>query len=613
MAHTYLYADELKVNSIVFAFGPSGGGQAVAILGRGFVSGAGVTFNGTPATGVTVANSSTIYCTTPAGTPGSATVRVTNPDATFDDLVDGYLYQSATGRFVTTGVGPIRRQPSISIQDTLGQAKVCTFTAETEPLGEQDVQLVLSGHSLFAGTVEDKVAHVDGDSTNTVWDVTVIDYTTRLNSRRPFGVYNDVSVSTIVSGLGAAYAPEFTFHVEGALPHATITIDGSQDFTAVLGTLASLAGGGHFYLEGLDLWFYLNDPGNNNPDTVTDANVLRSPNQDPRLELDYRSIRNRIYIFGAGGIVTQVDDTTSQALYGVKEGAVRDTSLTTSTQLTARGNVELKNFANPIPTFRYSTNDIKTIAGKFITAAVVNPPISGTYLIQEVGIDQINEDKVSPPRYTVMASPVRFTFADLLGTSIIITQEPTPPGLGGDINSVPGGPVTIPDASVPASKLAGCIPSSSLLPTGVTPGAYGDGASTILVTINDQGQATAAASVPIAISEAQVAGLVADLQLLTSRSIPIIYPDDTGDDAMVIPGLAGPTGTAGATGPAGPMGPVLFVEDGQPGMDGMMIPSSGGSGSGTGSAWSVLTNGDGASPELMFDSFGDVIMTETLR
>lgn len=34
---------------------------------------------------------------------------------------------------------------------------------------------------------------------------------------------------------------------------------------------------------------------------------------------------------------------------------------------------------------------------------------------------------------------------------------------------------------------------------------------------------------------------------------------------------------------------------------------------GAGSAWSVLTNGDGTSPALIFDSGGDVIMTETLR
>lgn len=35
------------------------------------------------------------------------------------------------------------------------------------------------------------------------------------------------------------------------------------------------------------------------------------------------------------------------------------------------------------------------------------------------------------------------------------------------------------------------------------------------------------------------------------------------------------------------------------------------SASGAGSAWSVLTNGDAAVPEVMFDSNGDVLMTET--
>lgn len=34
-------------------------------------------------------------------------------------------------------------------------------------------------------------------------------------------------------------------------------------------------------------------------------------------------------------------------------------------------------------------------------------------------------------------------------------------------------------------------------------------------------------------------------------------------------------------------------------------------GGGAGVEWSVLTNGDADQPELMFDSNGDVIMTET--
>lgn len=36
-------------------------------------------------------------------------------------------------------------------------------------------------------------------------------------------------------------------------------------------------------------------------------------------------------------------------------------------------------------------------------------------------------------------------------------------------------------------------------------------------------------------------------------------------------------------------------------------------GGGAGSAWSVLTNGDPVTPELIFDGNGDVIMVETLR
>ncbi|WP_055473987.1 IPT/TIG domain-containing protein, partial [Streptomyces pathocidini] len=61
---------------------PSGttlGGTAFTITGTNFVSPATVTFNGAPATGVAVVNSTTITGTTPPGAAGPATVVVTTP------------------------------------------------------------------------------------------------------------------------------------------------------------------------------------------------------------------------------------------------------------------------------------------------------------------------------------------------------------------------------------------------------------------------------------------------------------------------------------------------------------------------------------------------------
>ena len=61
--------------------GPTGGGTTVEITGTEFVSGATVTFGGTPATSVVFNNSSSLTAVTPAHVAGTVDVVVTNPDA----------------------------------------------------------------------------------------------------------------------------------------------------------------------------------------------------------------------------------------------------------------------------------------------------------------------------------------------------------------------------------------------------------------------------------------------------------------------------------------------------------------------------------------------------
>jgi hypothetical protein len=66
------------IGSVSPPSGPASGGQTVVITGTGFVSGATtVTFNGNPATGVQVINSTTLVAVTPPGTVGPASVIVT--------------------------------------------------------------------------------------------------------------------------------------------------------------------------------------------------------------------------------------------------------------------------------------------------------------------------------------------------------------------------------------------------------------------------------------------------------------------------------------------------------------------------------------------------------
>jgi len=93
-----------SVLSVTPNSGPISGGTAVDVAGMNFRTGATVTFNGSPATGVTVLSSSHIACVTPAHAAGAVNVTVTNPDLQSATLVGGYTYISALASVANAGV-----------------------------------------------------------------------------------------------------------------------------------------------------------------------------------------------------------------------------------------------------------------------------------------------------------------------------------------------------------------------------------------------------------------------------------------------------------------------------------------------------------------------------
>jgi len=90
-AFTYDVVPPPTLDSITPDHGPEPGGTTVTLTGTNFMSGATVTIDGTPATGVSVNSSTEIVCTTPSGT-GMVTVRVWNADGDQDLLVNGFTY-----------------------------------------------------------------------------------------------------------------------------------------------------------------------------------------------------------------------------------------------------------------------------------------------------------------------------------------------------------------------------------------------------------------------------------------------------------------------------------------------------------------------------------------
>ena len=75
-------AASLTVTNVSPSSGPTAGGTSVTITGTNLTGASSVTFGGVAATNVSVVNATTITCTTPAGSAGSASVLVTTPDGT---------------------------------------------------------------------------------------------------------------------------------------------------------------------------------------------------------------------------------------------------------------------------------------------------------------------------------------------------------------------------------------------------------------------------------------------------------------------------------------------------------------------------------------------------
>jgi glycosidase len=78
--------------SIEPAQGPLAGGTPVVLSGNGFIQGASVRFGAAVAAGANVLSANSIEVNSPPGSAGWVTVRVTNPNGRYSELVDSFNY-----------------------------------------------------------------------------------------------------------------------------------------------------------------------------------------------------------------------------------------------------------------------------------------------------------------------------------------------------------------------------------------------------------------------------------------------------------------------------------------------------------------------------------------
>ena len=195
------------------------------------------------------------------------------------------------------------RVGSLTVQDAINDApNTAALTIEgTAPEVSQDLRISINSDAprlLFNGALQTVELSYEGLPSQWVWPSTAIDDLARLNRRRPFGTWTNVSATTIAQALVSTFAPGFSSAgVQASLPAVTVHFDGSEGFTGCLAQLAKLIGG-YFKAEDLIVWLYQTDA-TDPPDPIeVGYPFLDEPPITYRA--DDGQLRNRVYGKGHG-------------------------------------------------------------------------------------------------------------------------------------------------------------------------------------------------------------------------------------------------------------------------------------------------------------------------
>jgi hypothetical protein len=148
-----------------------------------------------------------------------------------------------------------------------------------------------------------------------------------------------------------------------------------------------------YYMDGNALWFH--------GDTATSAPFDLKESQDAGVgeiaplwqnfshQSSWANRANRVTVLGVattGGtrVTATVNDTGSQATYGVISRTITDTNILSTGEATARGNVELANYANPQVSGRFQTRTDGFAPGQSITITMPSERISEACFIRAV-------------------------------------------------------------------------------------------------------------------------------------------------------------------------------------------------------------------------------------
>ena len=222
LTNGYTYTNPAPtVSTILPNTGTTAGGTAVTITGTGFLSGATVSLGGTSATGVTVVRSTSITATTPAHAVGSVNVVVTNTDAQFGTLTNGYTYTSNPAPTVSTilpNTGTTAGGTAVTITGTGFLAGATVTLGGTSATGVT----VVSSTSITATTPAHGAGAVNVVVTNT--DTQFGSLTNGYTYTNPAPTVSTISPNTGTTAGGTAV----TITGTGFLSGATVSLGGTS-------------------------------------------------------------------------------------------------------------------------------------------------------------------------------------------------------------------------------------------------------------------------------------------------------------------------------------------------------------------------------------------------
>jgi hypothetical protein len=187
-------------------------------------------------------------------------------------------------RYVLAGANPRVRVTGLTIHDVLNNSpNTCTLTIDgtPAPVAAQTLRVLINSDTprlLFNGALQTVGLYQEELPGQWAYPCTATDDLARLNRRRPFGTWANVSATPIAQYLVATFAPGFSVSgIAASLPAVSVNFDGSEGFAGCFTQLAKLIGG-YWKAEDLVVWLFLADT-SDPPDPLNSSSttLLLSP------------------------------------------------------------------------------------------------------------------------------------------------------------------------------------------------------------------------------------------------------------------------------------------------------------------------------------------------